>query len=1179
MPTMSPTLPHAIVTELGFFLEPIIAAVDSPFHRRQLFEALGWNLEAIPGVSLENVDRALTETVKAYDAAVTLANSESGDTLETLQTVLKAVDAVWTGVEIFQEVSSELDTPGLGDLRHVAQELLNVLSVQFLRSRHASLYELAILLTLVRLREVPEPVIVGVPPRLIRIPHVRPELRLDRIVPLLRDPVGTLRQAHIGDDGLQTVADAQHAADSIFPHLGGLLATFGVPVYYGLDPTAETSPDFGPVGNQLAAGILAIFLPPYQAAEGVRAGGQLMLALSPAERGNLGLVVIPTITEEYSNRFDGWTLTIALAQQIAAFAYGPRGLTMPPVAGIANVSGALSLTQSASLETDPAAGAPADEPPEPAMTIGGTGSTRLEVDSAGLSAYWDLDVESQDFGFDAAAAGALVIGRGDGDGFLQTVLPASGLRAQFNLALGWSRARGVHLGTGAGLEATIPIHASLAGIVNVDSAFLALTTREGHSDVSVVVAVTGGLQLGPVTVTIDQVGLSAELDFPPRGNLGPVNLTGPRFKPPTGAGLALDAGAIVGGGYLSFNAAKGEYSGILQLEIQDTLTVTAIGLLSTPSGNRPGYSLLILIAAEGFMPIQLGWGFTLNGIGGLVGINRNVVVDVLRAGIKTGTLDSVLFPDDPIRNAAQIISDLRTIFPPVPRRYVLGPMAILGWGTPTILTAELAVILTLPAPIRLIVLGRFRVLLPSAEETVPPVIRIQMDAIGVVNVDRREASIDATLFDSRFLQYVLSGDMALRASWGSAPTLILAVGGFNPRYAPPPGFPSLDRIAVSLTEGDTPRLRMDAYLAITANTVQIGAQVDLYARESGFSVHGEIGFDALFELSPFSFVADVGGRVTVKRHGNKICGARLDLTVTGPRPLQARGRATFEFLGMKQSVGFRATFGSGSGYEERAATNIERLVADALGDRRNWSAQTPPDGHPLVTLRRIEPGVALFAHPASAVTFRQRLVPLGVEVSRFGGVAPAGARRITIDRVEIAGRAVSGTPVLDAFAPGQFMEMTDDEKLSAPGFEQYQSGASASGDAIATGRGVPLDADLGYETITVDSQHRPLPPAAPRPGYVVRDVTLPKLTRVGTAGRSKLGASGSGRFRGPRRTVEVRDAAFTVVDDASPAGSTSLGDESRLTYLDAATTIRSLAASAARERLAIVSMATLRITP
>ena len=33
------------------------------------------------------------------------------------------------------------------------------------------------------------------------------------------------------------------------------------------------------------------------------------------------------------------------------------------------------------------------------------------------------------------------------------------------------------------------------------------------------------------------------------------------------------------------------------------------------------------------------------------------------------------------------------------------------------------------------------------------------------------------------------GDMALRANWGGKPNFVLAIGGFNPRFPAPAGFP------------------------------------------------------------------------------------------------------------------------------------------------------------------------------------------------------------------------------------------------------------------------------------------------------------------------------------------------------------------------------------------------------
>jgi len=303
-------------------------------------------------------------------------------------------------------------------------------------------------------------------------------------------------------------------------------------------------------------------------------------------------------------------------------------------------------------------------------------------------------------------------------------------------------------------------------------------------------------------------------------------------------------------------------------------------------------------------------------------------------------------------------------------------------------------------------------------------------------------------------------------------------------------------------------------------------------------------------------------------------GRYLLLSLPAVAVLLVSGRASFEILWVRHSVAFRATFGRDGPARARPAVDIAALVAASLGERGNWSAQAPPDGHPLVSLRRLEPGEAVLAHPASALTVRQRLVPLGVEIARFGGVAPAGARRVAIERMEIAGRAVGTAPVREAFAPGQFLEMTDEEKLSAPSFERYHAGAMAAGEALSMGVG--REAPFDYETIYVT------PPAAAPPAdaarYAVPAERLPWQTRLGAAGRSALRTTGVRKYRAPGRGVEVAEAAFAVVDEATlrPAGEAT-EPATRLSYLEAVATRRALAAShAARGAgLAVVSTATI----
>jgi hypothetical protein len=79
----------------------------------------------------------------------------------------------------------------------------------------------------------------------------------------------------------------------------------------------------------------------------------------------------------------------------------------------------------------------------------------------------------------------------------------------------------------------------------------------------------------------------------------------------------------MGGGYLYGDEASGQYVGVVQLAFAG-VQLSAIGLLSTrlPGGQR-GFSLLVLISFT-FPPVQLGFGFALTGVGGLIGVHRTV---------------------------------------------------------------------------------------------------------------------------------------------------------------------------------------------------------------------------------------------------------------------------------------------------------------------------------------------------------------------------------------------------------------------------------------------------------------------------------------------------------------------------------------------------------------------------
>src|SRR5262245_59103314 len=417
----------------------------------------------------------------------------------------------------------------------------------------------------------------------------------------------------------------------------------------------------------------------------------------------------------------------------------------------------------------------------------------------------------------------------------------------------------------------------------------------------------------------------------------------------------------------------------------------------------------------------------LGGVGGLLGINRTVAVEALRAGLKTGAVGAVLSPPDPKASVGQLVASLAGLFPPAAGRHVFAPTARIVWGTPTQITIELALVLELPAPVRLVALGRLRAILPDEREAI---VRIQVDVLGVIDFDRAEAAVDATLVDSRLAQFALTGDMALRMSWGAQPSFLLAVGGFHPRFAAPPGFPALERVAVALAGGDNPKLRLEAYLALTSNTVQFGARVDLAARAGSFSIAGFLSFDALVTLAPLAFVVDIAAKLAVKAGGRTILSVSLELTLSGPRPWRARGRASFSILFFDVSFGFDVTIGEAAPAALPAPVDVAPLLLAAFADGRSWSAQLPAGGA-LVTLRAIEAGTAVLAHPLATLEVRQRLAPLERTLDRFGTSVPSGARQFRITAATIGGVRTTLTPLQDRFAPAQFSALSDDAKLSA----------------------------------------------------------------------------------------------------------------------------------------------------
>jgi len=463
-----------------------------------------------------------------------------------------------------------------------------------------------------------------------------------------------------------------------------------------------------------------------------------------------------------------------------------------------------------------------------------------------------------------------------------------------------------------------------------------------------------------------------------------------------------------------------------------------------------------------YPPFQLGMGFELEAVGGLIGVNRSANVDVLRDGIRKKTLDSILFPDDPIKNATKIVSDLRAVFPPEEGRFVIGPMARITWGL-DLLQINIGIVIEVPSPVRAVVLGQIAAFIPEPEAAI---VEIHLDALGVIDFAKQELTINATVYDSHILILPLYGDAAVYLSWAPPSQFLMSLGGWHPKFSPPARFADLRRLTIEMHIGNLLHLSFKMYQALTSNTLQFGTRFDLLVNLEVVRVEGAFGFDVLFYFSPFSFEASMGGGVSVTAYGKTLVAIHLDLALSGPTPWHAQGHAKFEILAWSIPVDFDRTWGDAVAAQLNAVDPRSLLEAE-INKNGNWSGVVPATVLTVETLRDVQaPADKVLVHPCAALEIRQRVLPLDIQLTKFNNAPITGHDlfQLKVLTSEFAGKELL---IQDQFARAQFdADISNDQKLSIPSYEPFDAGIAISTDAIKWGAAV--SDQIEFEPILID---------------------------------------------------------------------------------------------------------------
>ncbi len=499
---------------------------------------------------------------------------------------------------------------------------------------------------------------------------------------------------------------------------------------------------------------------------------------------------------------------------------------------------------------------------------------------------------------------------------------------------------------------------------------------------------------------------------------------------PSGVGLVLALGPAKGSGYLEHR--DGRYGGAMALSL-GVVEVRAFGVLRTDP-----LSLLAVLSAEFTPPIELGLAFTLNTVGGIVGVNHAIDHAGLAAAVQAGHLDDILFPADPAAVLPQILGTLGSVFRTQTGSMVVGPMFRLGWGRPvSFLTADVGLILELPSGV-IALLGRLRVALPAPQA---PVIDLRAAVAGVVDAANGLVEITADLAGSRLLFAPIEGGLALRAKSGTDPTFILTAGGFHPSFPAPAGFPVPKRLSIAIADSPFLKIVFTGYFAVTPGTVQAGAALTVAIGTPDIGVAGRLGFDGLVRWEPsFGLVLDLYGSFRLHAGGASLCSVDLRVRVEGPTPCwHIAGRASVSLFFFDVTFPFDEHWGCTGQVTAPPPPDVARLVEQAVREPRSWEPLLPADVGALAVLRADAEGGRLL-HPLGRLRFSQRVVPLGIKITRFGpGRLPTATAFDVV--VQFEGGSGTVTPLKEQFARADFFDLTDEEKLTQPAFEALRSGA------------------------------------------------------------------------------------------------------------------------------------------
>jgi hypothetical protein len=333
------------------------------------------------------------------------------------------------------------------------------------------------------------------------------------------------------------------------------------------------------------------------------------------------------------------------------------------------------------------------------------------------------------------------------------------------------------------------------------------------------------------------------------------------------------------------------------------------------------------------------------------------------------------------------------------------------------------------------------------------------------------------------------------------------------------------RLTIPIADSPLLQIVFTGYFAVTPATVQAGAALTAKIGTDDYGVSGRLGFDALVRWEPtFGLLLELYGSFELHFAGESLCSIDLHVLVEGPTPCwHVAGRACISLFLFDIEFPFDEHWACSTMVGPPAPPDVASRLLDAARDRRSWATALPADAGSLAALRDEVTAEALVLHPLGHVRFSQRVIPLGVPVSRFG---PARLTQPTVFAVDVAfaaGIGETAAAAVEEFARADFFELSDDEKLTQPMFEQLMSGMELV-PPTPTALTMPHQATaVHYETKWL-GEHDP----GPRPRRPLSDRLLVSALDHGAVAMSAA-HDDRRRFVAESAAGVIQEAAFATV--------------------------------------------------